>query len=492
MDRMVSAFSLPKRVLSSTGHTDLPCAEFFPKLNPHDGTEICQVARTPASALAPLLKQARYAQAAWAALPAVRRGEILFDIAGAMKSRREEIVRVVALETGKSLKDASGETGAAIQQAMFMAGEGQRYFGRTATSASPNRHPMVLREPVGLAGLIMAANTPIANVAWKVFPALICGNAALLKASEDTPLTAWLFGKIAAEAGLPEGVLTILHGLGKEIGAAIVESDEVALISFTGSTAVGKYIARTAGERLAKICLELGGKNPLVVCDDADLDSAVDWAALSAFSNAGQRCASASRIVIFSAVYESFRGKFLKKVNALKVGHGEGDDLGPVINERQLRNMLASVEGAKARGAKVLAGGNRLESAAHRNGFYMAPTVLENVAPGDEMSYTELFGPITALYKADDFAHALELSNNSPYGLTASIHTRNWNRAQEFMRKVEAGVAVVNGGTHGGEAHMPFGGVKSSGNGWREPGPEAIDVYSNIKVVYQMVNPADV
>jgi len=267
-----------------------------------------------------------------------------------------------------------------------------------------------------------------------------------------------------------------------------VEHEDVGLISFTGSTAVGRYIAKTAGERLAKVSLELGGKNPLIVCDDAVLENAAKWVLLSAFSNAGQRCASCSRVIIFDSIYEQFKKLLIDKTSKLKVGPTNDDDLGPVINEKQLTNMIGFINRAKEKGATVLVGGDRLTSDIHKNGFYMAPTILEDVGPEDEIATNELFGPITILFKVSSFREALDLANNSPYGLTASIHTRNVNRATEFSRKVSSGVAVINGGTYGSEAHMPFGGVRQSGNGTREPGTEALDIYSNLKDLYQFIN----
>ena len=290
-------------------------------------------------------------------------------------------------------------------------------------------------------------------------------------------------------AGLPPGVLNIIQGYGREAGAPLVEHPDVDVISFTGSTAVGRRIAAVAGERLAKVSLELGGKNPLVVCDDADLDNAVKWVLLSAFSNAGQRCAAASRIIIFDAIYERFRERLVEATRRLKVGPDNGDDLGPVINERQLDNMLGAIGRAQRRGAVVLTGGQRLCDSAHANGFYLAPTLIENAGAHDEISTTELFGPVTCLYRAADFPDALRLANDSPYGLSACIHTRNLHRATEFTRKVQVGVAVVNAGTHGSEPHMPFGGLKQSGNGWREPGTEALDVYSDLKAIYVNIDP---
>jgi len=454
------------------------------KLNPHDGTLLFTVSRSDARDVALAVDVAREAQPAWAETPAVKRGDILRCIASSLLHHRDELARIVALETGKSLANALGEVEGAAALGFFYAGEGQRLYGKTTTSGTPNKWAMTVRQPVGVAGLIIAANTPIANVAWKVFPALICGNAAVLKAAEDTPATAIVFARIAKAAGLPDGVLNVIQGLGIEAGAALVSDERVGVVSFTGSSAVGRQIAEVAGRRLAKISLELGGKNPLVVCDDADLDNAAKWILLSAFSNAGQRCAAASRIIIFESVFESLREKLLKGAKEQKVGPANSDDFGPVINARQLQRMLDAVAKAKSQGATVLTGGVRLTGPGYDGGFYMAPTFLENIDPDSDFSTIELFGPVAGLYKVAGFQEALSLANQSPYGLTACIHTKNFDRAMEFSRLVESGVAVVNAGTYGSEPHMPFGGVKASGNGSREPGTEALDIYSNLKDIY--------
>ena len=406
-----------------------------------------------------------------------------------MRERRQALAGLVARETGKSLKDALGETDAAIEMGFFVAGEGRRFYGHTTTSAVPNKTAMVVRQPLGVAGLIIAANTPIANVAWKAFPALLCGNAAILKAAEDTPLSAWAFGVLAREAGVPDGVYATVHGFGEEAGAPLVEHPDVAVVSFTGSCEVGRWIAQTAGKRLAKTCLELGGKNPLIVCDDADLANAVTWTLGSAFSNAGQRCAAGSRIIVFDGVYDQFKAMLVEATDALKVGTSDGDFFGPVINEEQMTSMLAAVARAKAAGAGVLTGGHRLTGPGYDGGFFVAPTLIENVAPGDEVSRSELFGPITCLYRVRTFDEAIALANDSPFGLTASVHTQNLHRAMTFLNRIQSGVAVVNGGTYGSEPHMPFGGLRQSGNGWREAGTEALDVYSDAKTIYINHNP---
>jgi len=463
--------------------------ELFDKLNPCNGELLCRVARSRAGDIRKTVVAAKQVQPAWADTPPVQRGMLLHKIVLAMQAGQKEIAQIVAAETGKSYKEAYGETGGAIALGLFYAGEGQRLYGRTTTSGVENKYVMTVRQPVGVAGLIIAANTPIANVAWKVFPALICGNAAILKAGEDTPATAWMFGKIAYEAGLPAGVLNVIQGYGEEAGAPLVEHPDVGVISFTGSTVVGRQIASIAGKRLAKVSLELGGKNPLVVCDDADLENAVKWVLLSAFSNAGQRCASGSRIIIFDSVYDRFRDMLVEQTKELKVGPSDDDDFGPVINEEQLNNMLGVVERARQKGAVVLAGGHRLTDPAHSNGFYMAQTLIENIDPHEEISTAELFGPIACLYRVKDFREALSMANDSPYGLTACIHTRSIHRSIEFTQKVQTGVSVVNAGTYGSEPHMPFGGLKQSGNGWREPGTEALDVYSELKDIYINIDP---
>ena len=461
-------------------------------VNPHDASLLARIPNSDAGTVAAAVEAARAAQPGWAATPAVERGEILHRIANAMEAHLEDIARIVALEAGKRMPDARGEARAAVQCARFFAGEGQRLFGRTMTSGTAGRWAMTVRQPCGVAGLIIAANTPAPNFAWKVFPALICGNAVVLKSAEDTPISSWFLGRLAAGVGvggLPKGILNIVHGLGATAGWALVEHPGVDVLSFTGSTRVGRLIAEAAGRQLKKLSLELGGKNPLVVCDDADLDNAVRWACLAAFSNAGQRCAAGSRVIVFGAVFDAFMEKFVAATRALKLGVGDECDLGPVINARQLEAMTAAVERAAADGARILCGGKRAAEPALAKGFYMPPTILVGLEPDAEISATELFGPVVNVYRVDTFAEAVVLANRSPYGLTASIHTRDVDRALAFAASVQSGVAVINGGTHGSEPHMPFGGVKASGNGSREPGTEALDVYSELKDVYVNTRP---
>jgi aldehyde dehydrogenase (NAD+) len=458
-------------------------------LSPQTGARIGMLARSGAADVDAAVMAARASQPAWSETPGVRRGEILHAVANALEARRDELAAIVGAEAGKRKSDAMGEATAALQCARFFAGEGQRLFGRTMTSGTPHRWAMTRRYPCGVVALIIAANTPAPNFAWKVFPALICGNAVVLKPAEQTPASAAFMARTSEEAGLPVGLLNVVHGFGAEVGPPLVEHDGVDVISFTGSTRVGREIAEKAGARLKKLSLELGGKNALVVCDDADLDNAVHWVRLASFSNAGQRCAASSRILVFEKVYDAFAEKFLAATAALKLGVADDCDLGPVISERQLTNMCRSVEAAVAKGAKLLMGGKRATGEGLAAGFYMQPTVLEAVPREAEISRTELFGPVAVLYRVTGFAEAISLANDSPYGLTASIHTRSVDRALAFADRVNTGVVVDNAGTHGSEPHMPFGGTKASGNGSREPGTEALDVYSELRDVYVNLRP---
>ena len=474
-----SVASIPSDIPNLVGGASVPAvsAAWLEKVRPADGSLLCRVARSDANDVEVAVSAARAAQPEWAERTAVERGDVLRELALLLRERREELAQVVAEETGKPSELALAETDAAVEMGLFVAGEGRRSYGKTTTASMAHRTVWTVRQPLGVAALIMSFNTPLPNVAWKAFPALFCGNGAVVKPSEHTPVSAWLFGQLAHEAGVPPGVLNVVQGLGGEAGAALVEHPDVDLVSFTGSAATGRWINETAGRRLAKVCLELGGKNALVVCDDADLERAVRWALVSAFSNAGQRCASASRIVVFERIYDEFRERFL---------HGVGElEPDPVISEASLERMQAALDGARRDGATILAGGARLD----RPGWYLSATVLEGAAADAEISSTELFGPVTLLYRVRDLDEAIVLVNSSPYGLTAAVHTASVHRAMRFAEKIQAGVVVVNGGTHGSEPHMPFGGVKQSGTGWREAGVETLDVYSDLKVVNVISDP---
>jgi alpha-ketoglutaric semialdehyde dehydrogenase len=445
---------------------------WFDKVRPDDGAPLCRVARSGAAEVDAAVRAARAAQPNWAARTPVERGAIVRDIALALQARRDEAAGLVALETGKALDLALGECDGAVEMGFFVAGEGRRLYGRTTTSATPNRTVFTVRRPIGVTALIVSFNTPLPNYAWKTFPAVFCGNAAVLKPSEETPLSARFFAEVCNEY-LPPGVLNVVHGLGDEVGPPLVGHAGVDLVSFTGSSATGRAINEAASAHLKKVVLELGGKNALVVCDDADLDRAVEWSLASAFSNAGQRCAAASRIVVFDAVYDEFRERFAAAARTY--------DSGPVISEASLLRILTALEDAP-----VVAGGRRID----RPGWWLEATIVEGVAPDAHLSCTELFGPVTILYSAHDLDDAIAIVNDSPYGLTSAIHTASVHRAMVFADAVEAGVVVVNGGTHGSEPHMGFGGVKESGSGWREAGVEALDAYTEWKYVNVIHDPA--
>lgn len=451
------------------------------KFEPHSGKLLARVADSSADDAAAAVDAAAAAFDGWSGLTPVKRGQILGEVVAAMKRRADELAECIAVETGKPPQDAKGETGGAIMQGEYFAGEGMRLYARSLTSGTPGKYSHTVRQPRGVAALIVPANTPIANIAWKTFPALICGNTVVMKAAEDSPRISLLFAELAKEAGLPDGVLNVVQGRGDPAGAALVKDPRVAVISFTGSTGVGRWIAEVAGKRLARVSLELGGKNPFVVCDDADLDQAVHWASLSAFSNAGQRCAAGSRIIVFKSVYEAFRDKLVAKAKSLKLGVAAGCDLGPVVNRRQHEMILAAIAQARLENGKVLCGGGAPSDPALAGGYYIEPTLIEGLAVSAELSCKEVFGPVATLHVVDDLPQALALANGTEYGLTAAIHTRNVDRAMWFAQRVRAGVANINLGTFGSEPHMPFGGFGASGNGTREPGVEALDVYSELK-----------
>ena len=475
----------PKKVIHWIGDKEVRPAsgKFFPKMNPADGDVLTLVAKGDKRDVVKALASAEKGLAAWSGVPVVKRAEILRDAVLRMRERKDELAEIVAVESGKSKKLALGEVDAAIECGFFFAGEGRRFFGTVLPTIVPNRSVKMIREPVGVGALITPFNNPAAGVAWKIFPALLCGNAVILKSHEYTPYVAVWYAKVFKEVGIPAGVISVLQGAGSEVGLPIISDGRVAFVSFTGSVATGqKILKRTAG-RLAKVSIEAGGKNPFVVCDDADLEKAAATAVAAAFVDAGQRCAAASRIIIFDKVYEKFKKLFLQKVSTLKVGTADTDDYGAIISEKRLKDILNVVRGAQKRRGIVLTGGNRIADETRKKGYFMEPTVFERVSPKDEISQKELFGPVVALYRVKNLDEAIRLSNDSQYKLSGAIHTSSIHRAEEFIRRYRAGVVRVNGPTHGSEPHMPFGGVGMSGNGWREPGTNALDFYSDWKQV---------
>lgn len=452
---------------------------FFAKINPATEEILAKVALGGKEEIEKAIRAGEKAYAVWSQTPLEKRAGILKKAALLIQERKNEIAEIVALESGKPKKHAVGETEAAAKCGLFLADQLREFQPLPLESAAPGRKVELIRKSAGLGLLITPFNNPLAGIAWKTFPALLCGNAVIVKAHRDTPYTPVWFGKVLKEAGLPAGVFSVLQGTGGEIGAPLAADSRIKFISLTGSVKTGQAVLKSAAGRLAKVCVEAGGKNPFVVCDDADLEKAAKLAAASAFVDAGQRCAAASRLIIFDSVYEKFKNLFLAEVDKMKVGAGEDDDYGAIINEVRLKEILADVQNAVRQGAKLLRGGKRFGE----RGYFIAPTVLENISPKDEISQKEIFGPVIVLYKVKDFEEAVRLANNSDLKLSGAIHTKDMKKAKEFIDRYVAGVVRVNGPTHGSEPNMPFGGVGLSGNGWREPGVKALDFYSDWKQV---------
>jgi len=455
---------------------------WFEKKDPATGKILYKVSEGSDYEVRLAIKSALDSYKKWAETNVVKRSEIIREAVLLIRARKKELAEIVAKEAGKPLRDASGEVDAAVECGFFFAGEGRRYFGSVLQSASLNRRVQMRRYPIGVGALIIPFNNPAANVAWKLFPAILCGNAVVMKAHEYIPSVPVWFAKVLKEAGLPPGVFSVLQGLGN-VGASLVADPRVSFVSFTGGVNTGRAIKRATAERFAKTQIESGGKNALVICDDADLERAVNVSVQSATVDAGQRCVGCSRIIIFENVYDKCKAMLLEKLSNLKVGVGENDAYGAIISEDRMNAILEAIKSAVSRGATLLLGGERLTDREHKNGYFIKPTVLENVDPNDPLSQEELFGPVVALYRAKHFEEAISLTNNSKFGLSAAIHTNNIHRAEIFMDGAETGVVRVNGPTFGSEPHMPFGGVKLSGDGWREPGEKALDFYSNWKQI---------
>jgi aldehyde dehydrogenase (NAD+) len=464
----------------------------FEKRCPIDDRVIATVARGGAAEVDRAIAIAWAAAESWSRLPAPRRGEVLGRAASLLRAREREFGEIIQAETGKPWKNAVAEVASSADLALFMESEGSRFYGKTMTSPIANRSVRTVRAPIGVCAAIMPFNSPLAGIAWKVFPALLCGNAVVAKSHEHTPYTAIAFGQLLKDAGLPSGLYAAIQGFGSDVGTPLVRDERIGIVSFTGAVDTGKTIQKTVSERpvLAKVCLELGGKNPLVVCDDADLAKAAEHAVASAFIDAGQRCAAGSRIIVFDSVYDAFTRELVARASVMKVGSGPDDACGPVISRPSLERLMRAIDAAVGRGARVLCGGGPVPSLAP--GYFLTPTVLDGVAPDDPLSQEELFGPVTCVYRVKDFDEAVRLANATRFGLTGAIHTVNSNRIEEFINRYRAGLVSINGPTYGAGPHMPFGGVKNSGNGFREPGTEALDVYCEWKTVVVNYDPANV
>jgi acyl-CoA reductase-like NAD-dependent aldehyde dehydrogenase len=428
---------------------------------------------------------AKAAFPAWSMMPAPKRGEILFKVARILAEHKEELSRLMTREMGKVLAEARGDVQEAIDVAYYMAGEGRRMFGQTVPSEMPDKFAMAIRRPIGVVGVITPWNFPVAIPGWKLFPALICGNTAVIKPASDTPACLVRFVELLREGGIPAGVVNVVTGSGGEVGNAIVAHPDVRVISFTGHTDTGVEISRTAAETLKRVSLELGGKNPIVIWEDADLDLALDSVVWSAFGTSGQRCTAASRIVVHRSIHDQFVDALRKRVATLVLGSGLDDktDVGPVINDSAVERIAAyAVVGRDE--AELVIGGEPARDGKLAKGSFFQPTIFAEVRPDARIAQEEIFGPVTSVIPVDDWDEAVRVVNDVKYGLSTSLFTQNINLAFRSIRDFESGLGYVNHGTIGAEAHLPFGGVKATGNGHREVGQAALDFFSEWKSVY--------
>ncbi|HKF52793.1 MAG TPA: aldehyde dehydrogenase family protein [Candidatus Acidoferrales bacterium] len=422
----------------------------------------------------------------WRLTPAPKRAEILYRAAEILIQRKEDIARDMTREMGKVLAETRGDVQEAIDMTYLMAGEGRRLFGQTTPSELPSKFAMSVRSPIGVCGLITPWNFPIAIPSWKMAPALVCGNTVVIKPAEDTPLSTYYFVQILEEAGLPAGVVNIVCGLGPDAGAPLVNHPDVKLLSFTGSTDTGRIVNQACAPTFKHVHLEMGGKNIIMVMDDANIDLAVDGAIWGGFGTTGQRCTAASRVAVHKKVYTEFTEKFVARAKKLRVGNGlDADvDMGPVINETQLQTVMKYVEIGKQEGAKLATGGHRLDTGKYAKGWFHEPTVFTDCNPKMRICQEEIFGPVVSVMPVGSLDEAIQVANGVKYGLSSSIYTRNINDAFRAQRDLDTGIVYVNAPTIGAETHLPFGGTKQTGNGHRESGLAAIDFYSEWKTVY--------
>jgi alpha-ketoglutaric semialdehyde dehydrogenase len=455
-------------------------------LNPADHSDI--VGAFPSSHaqdVAAAVAAAKQAFTTWRLVPAPKRAEILLRAGTILVQNKEKYARDMTREMGKVLAETRGDVQEAIDEAFYVAGEGRRLFGQTTPSELPNKFAMSLRMPVGVVGLITPWNFPMAIPSWKLFPALVAGNTCVIKPAEDTPLSTFNLVNALVEAGLPPGVVNIVCGHGPAAGAALVEHPDVRAISFTGSSAVGSLVAQRAAATFKQVSLEMGGKNAQIVLDDANLDLALDGALWGAFGTTGQRCTATSRILLQKGIAAEFTERFVARAKKLKIGNGldESVEVGPQVNANQVETSARYVEIALNEGAECLCGGHALTAGADARGTFFEPTVLSRVTPSMRIAREEVFGPVVALLEFTTFEEAIEISNSIDYGLSTSLYTRNVNRAFTAIRDLEAGITYINAPTIGAEVHLPFGGVKHTGNGHRE-GNGALDFFTTWKAVY--------
>jgi alpha-ketoglutaric semialdehyde dehydrogenase len=462
--------------------------EMFENINPADTRDI--VGRFPLSNSDDLNEAVNAAQEAfdgWRRTPAPKRAELLFRLGEVLIGNKSRFTDDMTREMGKVVKEAGGDVQEAIDCTYYTAGEGRRLHGFTTPAEMRNKFAMCVRQPVGLCGLITPWNFPMAIPSWKLIPALICGNTVVLKPAEDTPLSSYNLVKACDEAGIPPGVVNLVTGHGETVGAAMTNHPALRLISFTGSTETGRTVASACAERNAICSLEMGGKNAIIVMDDADIDLAIEGAVWGAFGTSGQRCTASSRLVVHKKVYRQFVNKLVEQTKSLRVGNGADPktDVGPVINADAVEKILNYIRiGRNEDGAKLSCGGKRLTRGDYTHGYFIEPTVFSDATPDMRISQEEIFGPVTTVIPVNSLEEAIEVANGVRYGLSAAIYTQNVNRAFHAMNELYTGIFYVNASTIGAEVHLPFGGTKATGNGHREAGTQVLDIFSEWKSIY--------
>ncbi len=432
------------------------------------------------------VKAARLAFEKWRLVPAPKRGDILRKVGDIMVARKEELAREMTREMGKVIAETRGDVQEGIDTAYYASSEGRRLFGRTVPSELPNKFAMAIRVPIGVAGIITPWNFPMAIPTWKIFPAVLSGNTVVFKPATDTPKTAATLVEIMMEAGIPEGVVNIVHGNGSEVGNSITSHPDIDLISFTGSTAVGKQIQKDSSETLKRVSLELGGKNAQIVMDDADLDLALDGVLWGAFGTTGQRCTATSRLILDEKIYDKFMSMLVERTKKLKLGDGllPTTDVGPCVNEKQRESVHYYVEIGQKEGAMLATGGSIARRDGLNKGWFYEPTIFTDVTPEMRIAKEEIFGPVLSVIRSKSLDESISILNNTVYGLSSSIYTHDVNKAFIAVRDIKAGITYVNVPTIGAEAHLPFGGVKQTGNGHREGGWTVYDFFTEWKAVY--------
>jgi alpha-ketoglutaric semialdehyde dehydrogenase len=465
---------------------DAASGDTFETKSPATGETLGVFPRSSADDVDRAVEAAKAAYEDWRLTPAPKRGEILFRFGQLLADHKDEVADLMAHEMGKVLPEAAGDVQEAIDMSFYMGGEGRRLFGQTTPSELRDKFNMSVRQPIGVVGVITPWNFPIAIPSWKIAPALVCGNTVVFKPATDTPLLGERFVELLAEAGVPAGVINVVHGGGGEVGERLVRHPDVPVITLTGSRDTGVAVLKSAADNLKHVHLELGGKNAIIVLDDADLDLAVEGIVWSAFGTSGQRCTAASRVIVQKGVYDDLQSRLVAAAEKLRLGPGweDGVDVGPVINQGALDKIDSYTQIGQDEGAKLLTGGEVASGNGLGEGFFYRPTIFGDVDPGMRVAQEEIFGPTTALIPVAHVDEAIRVSNGIEFGLSSSIFTRDVNTAFRAMRDLEAGITYINAGTIGAEVHLPFGGVKGTGNGHREAGQAALDVFTEWKSIY--------